>query len=89
MSQLPLFKADPPPPRPADPAFIRKHLMRLLRLARNAEIMPWRAAEANKWERQFPRLADNLPQEEADELRAAFAREMARLRSKGKSARAL
>lgn len=81
MSQLPLFPRPEPARRPPDLVFIRKSLNRLLRLARNAEIMPWSDGETASWERRFPELAALLPAEEADALTAEFRSELARLRS--------
>ena len=83
MSQLQLFRperADPPPRRPPDPAYIRKSLNRLLRLARDAQIMPWSESEAASWEKLFPELAAWLPPNEAEAMTAEFASELARLR---------
>jgi hypothetical protein len=48
-------------PRPPDPAYIRKSLNRLLRIARDAEIMPWSKGETESWEKLFPQLAASLP----------------------------
>jgi hypothetical protein len=83
MSQLDLFAVErsAPAPRPANPAFVRKHLNRLLNIARAAERMPWNAADADSWAERFPRLAQSLPAEEGEALREAFAAELARLRS--------
>jgi hypothetical protein len=83
MNQLPLFrpKAGEPAQRPADTAYIRKSLHRLLRLAREAEIMPWSEREAQSWEKLFPELAASLPAEEAEALISEFRSELARLRS--------
>jgi hypothetical protein len=82
MSQMHLFRATPSMPEsvPPDPAFIRKHLMRVLRLLTAAEFMPWQPAEARSWIERFPKLArDNLPAEEATEMVEMFQREIARL----------
>lgn len=81
MSQLNLFQpARPEPtPRPSNPEFVRKHLHRLLNLARAAERMPWSAAEAQSWAELFPQLTQSLPPEEGQQLRDAFAAELARL----------
>lgn len=85
MSQLPLF----PRPRaelvqrPPDLAYIRKSLNRLLRLAREAQIMPWSDGETESWEKLFPELAASLPAEEAETLTAEFQSELMRLRSAG------
>lgn len=85
MSQLPLF----PRPgaesaqRPPDLAYIRKSLNRLLRLAREAQIMPWSDGETQSWEKLFPELAASLPAEESAALTSEFRSELARLRSTG------
>ena len=82
MSQLHLFraKASMPESRPSDPVFIRKHLMRILRLVAAADFMPWPPAEAQSWIERFPKLArGNLPAEEADGLVEMFECEIARL----------
>ncbi|MEA2758790.1 MAG: hypothetical protein QOH65_1403 [Methylobacteriaceae bacterium] len=85
MSQLPLFRSDRPEPaqRSADPAYIRKSLNRLLRIARDAEIMPWSKGETESWEKLFPQLAASLPADEATVLMSDFKSELTRLRSAG------
>ena len=85
MTQLPLFRPNRPEPdrRAPDIAYIRKSLNRLLRLAREAQIMPWSEGEAQSWEKLFPELAASLPAEEADELTGEFKTELARLRAAG------
>lgn len=80
MAQLPLFASKSETRRAPDPAFIRKHLLRVLRMARDAERMPWSAAETRNWEKQFPELAQFLPSEEGQALLAEFQREIERLR---------
>jgi hypothetical protein len=83
MSQLPLF----PRPhaelaqRPPDLAYIRKSLNRLLRLAREAQIMPWSDGETESWEKLFPELAAALPPEEGEALTSEFKNQLSRLRS--------
>jgi hypothetical protein len=77
---LPLFAKPVVAPRPADPVFIRKHLTALVRLVRNAERMPFDDGEAESWEARFPDLARLLPGDEGEQLHAAFAAELARLR---------
>jgi hypothetical protein len=52
-----------------------------LRLAREAQIMPWTKGETEGWEKLFPELAASLPAEEAAELIAEFKAELERLRS--------
>jgi hypothetical protein len=84
MNQLKLFRSErpePSPSRPSDPVYIRKSLVRLLRIAREAQIMPWSEAETESWEKQFPQLAASLPAEEAAILMSEFRAELVRLRS--------
>src|SRR5205823_5733135 len=59
MSQLPLFRSErnEPQPRSSDPVYVRKSLNRLLRVAREAQIMPWSEGEMESWEKLFPELA--------------------------------
>lgn len=81
MNQLNLFKERVAPvARPSDPAFVRKHLNRLLNLVRTAERMPWGPAEAESWAKLVPELSKSLPAEEADVVCKAFAAEIERLR---------
>jgi hypothetical protein len=42
--------------------------------------MPWPERDARMWQTVFPNMANWLPHDEAEQLRAAFAREMERLR---------
>ncbi len=81
MSQLNLFKAERHEiaPRPSNPEFVRKHLLRLLNLARAAERLPWSPAEARSWAELFPKLTESLPADEGQALREAFSAELARL----------
>ena len=83
MSQLPLFRSErnEPQPRPSDSAYVRKSLNRLLRLAREAQIMPWSDGETQNWEKLFPELAASLPADEAAQLIVDFNIELERLRS--------
>ena len=85
MNQLSLFNSRHAEPerRPPDLAYIRKSLGRLLRLARDAQIMPWSEGETESWEKLFPQLAASLPAEEAEELMSGFRTELARLRKVG------
>lgn len=86
MVQLNLFEAERPipPPTPSNPAFVRKHLVRLLNIAREARWMPWPKPDAESWEVRFPRLAALLPPEEGEPMARAFAAELARLRGDAK-----
>ena len=83
MSQLHLFRAECPEPvrRPPDLAYIRRSLNSFLRLARDAEVMPWSESETESREQQFPKLAALLPAEEAEALTSAFLGELNRLRT--------
>ena len=89
MTQLPLFRAEPAEPerRLPDVAYIRKSLDRLLRLAREAEILPWSEGETASWEKLFPQLAASLPVGEAEPLTSEFRSELARLRSSANGAK--
>ncbi len=64
-----------------DPEAIRRRLNRLLETARRAEAMPWSERDARMWQTVFPNMAKWLPDAEADQLRLAFAEELARLKS--------
>jgi len=43
--------------------------------------MPWSERDARMWQTVFPNMANWLPQAEAEQLRFAFAQEIARLRA--------
>lgn len=62
-----------------DPDSVRRRLRALLNKAQAAERMPWPAHDARMWQTVFPNMANWLPDEEAKQLRLAFAREMDRL----------
>lgn len=62
-----------------DPADIRRRLHDLLATARAAERMPWDPRKAGLWQIVFPQMANWLPEEERDQLRLEFAREIERL----------
>jgi hypothetical protein len=80
-NQLKLFRSEPSPGCSSDPVYVRKSLQRLLRIAREAQIMPWSDAETESWEKLFPELAASLPAEEAVELTSEFTIELTRLRA--------
>lgn len=72
----------PPAPTPVDhPARAREKLNALLAQARGAQTLPWSARDTRMWETVFPQMANWLPQDEADELRTAFAQEIERLKA--------
>jgi hypothetical protein len=83
MNQLPLFRPEHSEidRRLPDLAYIRRSLDRLLRTAREAQILPWSEGETESWEKLFPQLAASLPAEEFETLTLAFGSELARLRS--------
>ena len=63
-----------------DPETVRRRLTLLLDKARTAERMPWAERDARMWQTVFPNMANWLPEDEAEQMRFAFAREMERLR---------
>ena len=65
-----------------DPEKVRHRLNALLEKARSAEKMPWSERDARMWQIVFPNMANWLPDEEAEQLRFEFAREMERLKAK-------
>lgn len=62
-----------------DPQRIRLQLVSLIEMARGAKTMPWPEREARMWQIAFSQMTNWLPPEEGDQLKFAFAREMARL----------
>lgn len=63
------------------PEVVRARLHALLARARSAQALPWPEREARMWNVVFPQMANWLPEEEADQLRFDFAREMERLKA--------
>jgi hypothetical protein len=62
-----------------DPEAVRLKLRSLLQKARSAEKMPWSERDARMWQTVFPNMAKWLPEDEAEQLRFEFEREMGRL----------
>jgi hypothetical protein len=62
-----------------DPEKVRRKLLGLLEKARTAQTMPWNARDARMYQTIFPNMANWLPDDEANQLRFAFAQEMQRL----------
>ena len=86
--QLSLFGEDvgrPPAPAPwshrPTPEDVRRRLHVVLNRARAAPSSPWPEKETRFWQTVFPQMADWLPDEEADQLRFEFAREIERLKA--------
>lgn len=63
-----------------DPEKVRQRMLALLEKARSAKTMPWSERDARMWQTVFPNMANWLPEDEANQLRLEFAREMERLR---------
>lgn len=70
-----------PPSHLPDPDDIRRRLHALLAKAREADRMPWNERKARMWQIVFPQMANWLPEDERDQLRFEFAREIERLKS--------
>ena len=88
--QIDFFFSDSPPElfeqRPerkysADPERVRAKLHKLLAEARAASSMPWDERTLRLHQTVFPQMADWLPEEEAAQLRFAFALEIERLKA--------
>ncbi len=62
------------------PDRVRQKLHAALDQARGAARMPWTEKEARVWEIVFPNMANWLPEDEANQLRFEFAREIERLK---------
>lgn len=86
MEQPSLFDSlkEPAKPRVINTRRIRVSLNYVLRIMREAVIMPWHEAEADSREVNFPIYARLLPVEEAEPMIAEFELEMARLRAVGR-----
>lgn len=63
-----------------DPAEVRAELMEILELARNArDIAPWDRRTHRYHQVVFPQMTNWLPDDEAQQLRFEFARELERI----------
>lgn len=70
----------PPPQRAVpDPHEVRARLLAILDKVRNSQQMPWSEKDARMWQTVFPNMANWLPDDEANQLRFEFEREMVRL----------
>ena len=63
-----------------DPEIVRRRLKFVIEKARSATKMPWSERDARMWQTVFPNMAKWLPDEEAEQLRFEFTREMERLK---------
>ena len=81
MPQGDLFAGERREPAPFRPDIdaVRAQLVDLLELARGSQTLPWTERKARYHRTVFPQMADWLPVDEADALRAAFAAELERL----------
>lgn len=78
-SQADLFGAPPPQTYAPSVEAVRAEVSRVLQEAQSASVMPWPARKAAYWKTVFPQMTNWLPDEEASQLRLAFAEEMRRL----------
>lgn len=78
-----LFDHVPPPSTNPAPEKIRARLHEWLDTARAAERMPWDTQHERKYAILFHQMANWLPEEERDRLRAEFSHQLERLRATG------
>ncbi len=79
-AQPDLFGDDAPTPvYRADPDEVRAELHKILAEARAAERMPWEPTKVSLYRTLFPPVTNWFPEEEAAQLRFAFAAELERL----------
>lgn len=74
-----LFGPPPPVSYAPKPEKVRAELLKLLAQAQTAEVSPWSEKDFRYYRKVFPQMANWLPEDEAEQLRAAFAAEIARL----------
>lgn len=80
--QMSLFDSPAPEPKVVlSNDYVRKSLNRFIRIARDAEVMPWADDEAAEKERLFLSVSQQLPPEEGEAMRRTFLAELARLRA--------
>lgn len=69
-----------PDPTYVDPNEVREELRALLALAKSAlDVAPWDRRTHRYHQVVFPQMANWLPEDEADQLRFEFARELERI----------
>ena len=64
-------------PKPK-PEAIRRRLLGVLRLLGQSETFPWSPAQFRSWRIVFPQMTNWLPDDEAEDLKDAFVREIDR-----------
>ncbi len=79
MAQFELFTDAPPPSTTPTANGVRARLEAILASLRAADKMPWTPAEARHWNVVVPQMANWLPPDERDAVRAAFTAELTRL----------
>ena len=79
--QADLFTAEPVRPRDyrPDPERVRAKLQTILAQPWGADSLPWTRAKAKYYRTVFPQMSLWLPDDEAEQLRFAFVRELDRL----------
>lgn len=78
-SQFEMF-SEPPRQETVDPQEVREELVALLATAQAArDAAPWDRRTHRYYKTVFPQMANWLPEEEANQLRFAFARELERI----------
>jgi hypothetical protein len=70
-----------PPVYHPDPEKVRVRLYNILAEARAASTLPWDARRVGLYRTIFPQMTLSLPDDEATQLRFAFAEELARLKA--------
>ena len=82
MRQIDFFaenREEKPIPQTPDAENVRARLSSALQQLRDADHMPWTAAQVRSWKHVFHNMANWLPPEERDKLRQEFAMEIERL----------
>jgi hypothetical protein len=79
-----LFEGQPEPERTVrsyapDPADVRAQLHDIVETARTARSMPWDERKVGFYKTVVPQMVRWLPEDEADAVKRAFERELARL----------
>lgn len=79
MEQLSLLMEAPAQPKVPVEARVRVRLQSMLAELRQADVMPWTAAELERWRVVAPQMCARLPEAEAQDVMRALERELERL----------
>jgi hypothetical protein len=79
--QLDMFGGAPESSHGSAAADVRAELTGIIAKARAAPGLPWPPTEVSHWRAAFAQVADELPAEEAAQLRLEFAAELSRLKA--------